>query len=138
MLDFVSVSVIHQTQLPIEDVSVVGVYTRTLVGEYICIYRMPGGAIVGDSGSLMLLCSCSMCDVKRSSVIESLPLVCLILQKRSRPYPASDCNSWVTQGGPKVGLHLVGTHFTFFLNILLHLYVFVTIIFVQYCLCTFI
>ena len=42
------------------------------------------------------------------------------------------------QGGPKVGLHLVGMHFTFYKNILLHLYVFVTIIFVQYCLCTFI
>ena len=42
------------------------------------------------------------------------------------------------QDGPKVGLHLVGMHFTFFLNILLHLYLFVTIIFVQYCLCTFV
>ena len=42
------------------------------------------------------------------------------------------------QGGPKVGLHLVGMHFIFVLNILLHLYVFATIIFVQCCLCTFI
>ena len=72
--------------------ALVYIYSHLLGGVYVpCIYRMPDGVIIGNSGSLLR--SRSMCDVDSSSAIASHCL--LILQKRSGPHSVSDYNKSV-------------------------------------------